>query len=295
MIAGESSRPAAAPFDAALRRLRRDRAATIGDAAGNPLLARMTSDLVERLDLVTRRLERALDLGCGPASLTEKLRSRGIEMVPADAGGRFARTAGGVQCDEDSLPFPAASFDLVVSAGTLDGVNDLPGALIQIRRLLRPDGLFLAAFIGAGSLPGLKRAMRAADEAEDRPASPHVHPQIDVRAAGDLLSRAGFALPVADTEPLTVRYSGLPRLVADLRELGWSNVLASRSRQPFGRLGYAAAVASFAAGADADGKVPERFEIIHLSGWAPAPTQPRPARRGSANASLAAALNKVRR
>jgi len=281
---------AAAPFDAALRRRRRDRAARTGGAADQPLLRRMADDLIDRLDCVTRSFADALDLGSGPGLVTGALRARGLSVTSADAGARFAEAGGGVQCDEDRLPFPPQSFDLVVSAGALDSVNDLPGALVQIRRLLRPDGLFLAAFLGAGSLAGLKRAMQAADEAEGRPASPHVHPQIDLRAAGDLLGRAGFALPVADAERLTIRFTGLPQLVADLRALGWTNLLQARSRRPLGRLGYAAAQARFAAGADADGKVPERFEIIHLSGWAPSPDQPQPARRGSGRVSLADAL-----
>lgn len=285
-----SSSAPALPFDAALRRLRRDRAARTADAAANPIIHRLVEDIAGRLDFVTRRFERALDLGCGFGLLTAELRARDIEVVPADAGLVFASSASGTQCDEDRLTFEPGSFDLVVSAGVLDSVNDLPGALVQVRRLLRPDGLFLAAFAGAGSLPRLKRAMHAADEAEGRPFSPHVHPQIDIRAAGDLLGRAGFALPVVDVEPLTVRYSGLPQLVADLRALAWTNILASRARAPFGRLGAAAAIAAFASQADADDRTAERFEIIHLSGWAPSPDQPQPARRGSATTSLAAAL-----
>jgi len=134
--------------------------------------------------------------------------------------------------------------------------------------------------------------MQAADDADRQPASPHLHPQIDLRAAGDLLGRAGFALPVADCERVTVRYRSLPALAADLRMLGWTNILSSRSRRPIGRVGYAAAQAAFAAAADPDGKVSERFEILHLSGWGPAPSQPQPAARGSGKASLAAALAK---
>lgn len=285
-----SSTNHAALFDSTLRRVRRDRAARTAEREINPLLARMAQDLGERLDLVSRRFERALDLGCGPGLLTAALRERGIEVVPADAGAAFAHRAGGVQCDEDALPFASAYFDLVVSAGVLDSVNDLPGSLVQIRRVLRPDGLFLAAFCGAGSLPGLKRAMQAADEASGGGASAHVHPQIDVRTAGDLLGRAGFALPVADVERINVRYRGLPQLVEDLRALAWTNILISRSHRPIGRTGYAAALAAFADRTDTDGRVSEPFEIVHLSGWAPSPDQPLPARRGSATASLADAL-----
>lgn len=289
------TRPApapATPFDATLRRMRRDRAFRSGLAGDNPVLRRIAEDLLDRLSLVSRRFERALDLGCGPGLLTRALRSQGMEVMPCDAGAGFAQAIHGGRHDEDALPFLPASFDLVVSAGVLDNVNDLPGALVQARRLLRPDGLFLAAFAGAGSLQGLKRAMQAADEAEARSASAHVHPQIDVRAAGDLLSRAGFALPVADVETINVRYTGLPQLIGDLRALAWTNVLVSRLRQAFGKIGYAAAQAAFAAGAEPDGRVTERFEIVHLSGWAPSPDQPQPARRGSATSSLSEALKR---
>jgi hypothetical protein len=134
--------------------------------------------------------------------------------------------------------------------------------------------------------------MLAADEAESQPASPRIHPQVDVRAAGDLLARAGFALPVADAERITVRFSGLPSLLADLRAMGATNILAARSPRSFGRLGLAAAMADFAAGADPDGKTVEQFDIVYLAGWAPAPNQPQPARRGSATASLATALRR---
>ena len=277
------------PFDRRLRRLRRDRA-TVSAGAPHPLLERMAEELDERLSMVSRSFERALDLGCGPGLLGQRLRARGLEVVAADPGAAFAERAGGVQCDEDRLPFAPASFDLVVSAGTLDSVNDLPGALVQIRRVLRPDGLFLAAFVGAGSLTLLRQVMRAAEQADGQPASPRLHPQIDIRAAGDLLGRAGFALPVVDSEQVSVRFPTLTQLVDDLRTLGWTNILSARSRRPFGRLGLAAARAAFAQAVEADGKATERFEIIHLSGWAPSPDQPQPARRGSGKVSLAEAL-----
>lgn len=279
-----------APFDTALRRLRRDRAAASGGAAD--YLFRLAADeLLERLDLVSRRFERALDLGCGGGYLTTRLRERGIHVVPADPGRRFASAAEGVQIEEDRLPFGDGAFDLVVSVGALDTVNDLPGALLLIRRALRPDGLFLGAFPGAGSLPRLRSAMLAADAVEGG-AAPRIHPQIDVRAAGDLLVRAGFALPVADNWSIDVRFPGLPALVRDLRAMGGTNLLAKRSRRPIGRLGLAAAMADFAAAADPDGKTAERFEFVQLLGWAPSPDQPKPARRGSATVSLAKALNK---
>jgi NADH dehydrogenase [ubiquinone] 1 alpha subcomplex assembly factor 5 len=210
-------------------------------------------------------------------------------VVAADPGFRFARSAAGVQCDEDRLPFGDGAFDLVVSAGTLDSVNDLPGALILIRRSLRPDGLFLAAFAGAGSLPRLRGAMLAADS-HSGAATPRIHPQIDVRAAGDLLARAGFALPVVDVEPVDVRFAGFGRLIRDLRGMAGGNLLGLRDTRPLGRAALAAAIAEWESHSDSDGKVTERFEILHLLGWAPSPDQPKPAKRGSATASLAEAL-----
>lgn len=274
------------PFDRRLRRLRRDRAARrAADAAW--LEARIAGELGERLDLVARRFARALVLG-GSRMLAAALRARGVAVVSADAG--FLLAAGGVQCDEDRLPFADGSFDLIVVAGGLDSVNDLPGALLLARRALKPDGLFLAAFAGAGSLPVLRAAMLAADEAEGRGAAARIHPQIDVRAAGDLLHRAGFVLPVADTERVAIRYAALPDLVRDLRALAATSLLVARPRRAIGRAGYAAALAAFAALADADGRSAERFEILFLSGWAPTPSQPQPARRGSGSVSLIEAL-----
>jgi SAM-dependent methyltransferase len=276
------------PFERRLRRLRRDRAAAAGGES-EYLFRRLADEMLERLDLVSRDFGRALDLGCGDGYLTRRLRERGIEVVPADPGYGFARAAGGVQCDEDRLPFADSAFDLVLSVGLLDTVNDLPGALLLVRRALRPDGLFLGAFAGAGSLPRLRAAMLAADSATGG-AAPRIHPQIDVRAAGDLLGRAGFALPVADTESIDVRFASFARLIGDLRATAGGNVLAIRDRKPIARTGLGAAAAEWESLAEADGKVSERIEIIHLLGWAPSPDQPKPARRGSATASLAAAL-----
>jgi NADH dehydrogenase [ubiquinone] 1 alpha subcomplex assembly factor 5 len=258
------------PFDRILRRQRRS--AARGDG-GDYLIRHMADELAERLDLVTRPFADALVLGWGHEYLGERLRERGLRVTASDA-------------DEDRLPFAAASFDLILSAGGLDTVNDLPGALIQIRRALRPDGLFLAAFLGAGSAPRLRRAMRAAEEAQGAQPSPRTHPQIDVRAAGDLLTRTGFALPVADCESLTVRFQAFHTLVADLRGIGATNILAARDRRPLGRIALAAATADF----EEEGGTAERFEIVHLAGWAPAPGQPKAAPRGSGAVSLADAL-----
>lgn len=268
-------------FDRRARSARRDRAAAGDPAAHSFLRDAMVDGLLERLDAVKRSFGEVLDIGASDRTLAVP----GARTAHVDAGYRFARSTGGVQADEDRLPFADGSFDAVLSAGVLDQVNDLPGALTLIRRILRPDGLFLGAFLGGGSLPMLRSALRTAEG--DRPAA-RLHPQIDVRSAGDLLMRAGFALPVADIETIDVRYASFGRLLDDLRGMAASNILAARSGLTRGTLARAAA--AFAAAADGDGRTTERFAIVYLTGWAPDASQPQPARRGSATASLAAAL-----
>ncbi len=171
----------------------------------------------------------------------------------------------------------------------LDSVSDLPGALLLARRVLKPDGLFIAGFVGAGSLPRLRAAMLEADLAGAHGVAPRIHPQVDVRSAGDLLARAGFALPVADGETLDVRYRGLDGLLADLRFGGLGGVLAG-TPSPLSKMQAAAAYAAFADQADPDARITETFALVYLIGWAPDATQPKPARRGSAMVSLSAAL-----
>ena len=268
-------------FDRVARRRYRDRAAA-DFAQYDFLRATMLDGIQERLDSVKREFADVLDLGCFDGGFVAP---PGATVVRCDAAPNFAAVAGGIVAEEDHLPFAEASFDLIVSAGVLDSVNDLPGALIQARRALRPDGLFLAAFVGAGSLASLRAALRLAEG--DRPAA-RLHPQIDVRSAGDLLMRAGFALPVADGETLNVRYGDLGGLLRDLRGMAATNAL--NGRRPLRRDTVARAYQAFADLADPDGRVPERFEIIFMTGWAPSPDQPKPARRGSATSSLAAAL-----
>jgi NADH dehydrogenase [ubiquinone] 1 alpha subcomplex assembly factor 5 len=276
------------PYDRRLRRLRRNRAAK-NFAQADYLHHLAADELLDRLSLVKREFKDALVLGAPDNHVAARLGQLRMGVTAADPGQRFGEAAG-VQCDEDRLPFADAAFDLVLSVGLLDGVNDLPGALTLIRRTLRPDGLFLGAFVGAGSLPRLRSAMMAADAAEGGAASPRIHPQIDVRAAGDLLVRAGFALPVADSDSILIRVPHLLALVSDLRTMAATNILAARSRRPIGRSGLAAAIADFSAGADADGKTNERFEIVYMIGWSPSPDQPQPARRGSATQSLTESL-----
>ncbi len=270
-------------FDRAARRRRRDRAAP-GYAAHDFLRATMLEGIAERLDSVKRGFADVLDLGSFDGAFVPPAGTRVARMDP---GARFARADAGVQADEDRLPFADASFDLVVSAGVLDQVGDLPGALMLARRALRPDGLFLGAFVGGGSLPQLRAALRTAEA--DRPAA-RLHPLVDVRSAGDLLARAGFALPVADIETLDVGYPHVFRLIEDLRGMAATNILVDRT--PMTRAVLDRAAAAFSALAGPDGRIRERFDIVYLTGWAPDPSQPVAAKRGSATVSMAGVLGK---
>ncbi|WP_413246916.1 methyltransferase domain-containing protein [Sphingomonas sp. 1P06PA] len=290
--AGTGTSPAMADpdiFDRAARRLRRDRAAPRW--ADHAFLHDAVVDgLLDRLAMVSRSFTRAAVIGAADGRLPRALTGMGMTVTAIDPGARFAALSGGIQADEDRLPLAPGTIDLILSPEGLDMVGDLPGALVQIRRSLVPDGLFMAGFPGAGSLGRLKAALVAGEMAAGGSVSPRVHPQIDVRAAGDLLSRVGFALPVADSEPLSVGYPHLPALLADLRGMAATNIL--RDRRPLSRAALAGAIAAFADHADADGRVRETFNLIFLTGWAPAPSQPKPARRGSATASLTQALSR---
>jgi SAM-dependent methyltransferase len=275
--------PTAPPdiFDRARRRIRRDRAAPrFADFAF--IRDWMIDGITERLGAVRRDFTQMLDLGCFDGAFAPP---PGANITRIDAGAGFAHRAGGIQGEEDAPHFPDASFDLIVSAGVLDTVNDLPGALALARRALRPDGLFLGAFLGGGTLGTLRSVLLEAEA--DRPAA-RVHPQVDVRSAGDLLVRAGFALPVADVETLDVRYASLFDLVRDLRGMGATSLLPRVA--PLRRETIARAATAFATRADGEGRTSERFDAIFVTGWAPDPSQPKPARRGSGTTSLADAL-----
>ena len=249
----------AEPFDRALRRLRRDRAAPRFAGVGF-LKDALVDELVARL-ADGPRFARALDLGCHDGRLGRRLPADAV--FACDAGFAFAFGAGGVVADEDRLPFAAGAFDLVASAGALHGVNDLPGALVQVARALAAGGVFVAAFPGGASLHALRLALFEAEEALAGGVSPRVHPTIDPREMAGLLTRAGLSDPVVDVEPLRLRYGDLAALVRDLRAGGETNVLRARGR-PMTRALAAAAAARFEAAADADGRVSVVLEIIHV-------------------------------
>ncbi len=280
-------------FDRALLRARQRRAVRLGPATF--LVERAAEEFAERLSAVLRRFDLAVDLGT-PADAVRRQMAREkkigrIVAVDAIATERPTDDALKVVGDEEILPFKDASLDLVVSALALQFVNDLPGTLIQIRRALKPDGLLLAALIGGDTLHELRQAFAAAEAELEDGISPHVAPFADVREMGMLLQRAGFALPVADVEQLTVRYGSPFALMHDLRRMGATNVLNERRRTPLRRASLMRMAQIYAERfADADGKVRATFEIVWLSGWAPHGSQQQPRAPGSAERRLADAL-----
>lgn len=265
-------------FDRRRRRALRERAGSRQDDGF--LWEYIAGELAERLAPVTRDFRSVLIIGPICRFQDTVLGGRQCDVVTAPL------SEGDPVIEEDRLPFDAESFDLVISAGTLDSVNDLPGALVQIRRILKPDGLFLGHMFGAGTLASLKALMLAAEEER---AAPHIHPQIDLRSAADLLSRAGFALPVADQDIMPVRYSNWHKLVDDIRNAGVGNALAG-SRRFLGKDIASRLNSEWALRLGSSTKIEETYVHIHLSGWAPSPDQPQPAKRGSGKVSLAAIL-----
>ncbi|MEW4468240.1 methyltransferase domain-containing protein [Parasphingorhabdus sp. JC815] len=274
-------------FDRNRRRHLRDRA--FERTGGRDFIGKlMSEEILDRLSLVKRDFKKCLLVGQAGHGLRTALEDQNIETVVADSSFAPALSHGGIQCDEDRLPFADHSFDLIINIATLDSVNDLPGALVLTRRILKPDGLFLASFIGAESLTTLKSILM---QAEGDRVSVHIHPQIDIRTAGDLMARAGFALPVIDSDGLRLRYSAFDKLISDIRDMGSGNILKGRV-QTLPRHVYQLSKSAFEKSADDDGKTTEQIELIYLSGWAPHPDQPAPARRGSGQMSLKDALKK---
>jgi SAM-dependent methyltransferase len=215
----------------------------------------------------------------------------GTIVAAAFPEGGTLRTAPFIAADEEALPFGDATLDLVVSALALQFVNDLPGTLVQIRRALKPDGLFLAALPGGDTLTELRQSFAAAESETTGGVSPRVAPFADLRDLGGLLQRAGFALPVTDTDRLTVRYDSAFALMQDLRRMGATNVLIDRRRRPLKRATLMRMTEIYAERfGDPDGRLRATLEIVWLSGWSPHPTQQQPLKPGSAAARLADAL-----
>ncbi|HEY1543641.1 MAG TPA: methyltransferase domain-containing protein [Xanthobacteraceae bacterium] len=287
------SAPTSAPrvFDRWLLRRRRRRAQALGPATF--LIDRVADDLADRLASVLRRFPVAADLGTPTRALRRLLAARVDALIAVDADPLALRDDTGPKlvADEEALPFADGSLDLAISALALQSVNDLPGALVQVRRALKPDGLFLAALLGGGTLTELRQSFAAAETEIEGGVSPRVAPLIDAREAGALLQRAGFALPVADVDRITVRYASPFELMRDLRRMGATNALAERRRKPLRRATLMRMAEVYAARfADADGRVRASFDIVWLSGWAPDASQPQPLKPGSAKVRLADAL-----
>jgi SAM-dependent methyltransferase len=280
-------------FDSGLLVERKKRALRAGVAGADFLMRRVAEDLGERLSTVGRDFAEAAVLFCQTPAAGETLRRGGkvadIRRVEADEA--FLGGAGGTVAVPETIPLPAESLDLAVSLLSLHAVNDIPGMLLQIRRSLRPDGLFLGAMAGSGTLAELREALLLAETELSGGASPRVAPFVDVRDAGGLLQRAGFALPVADTETIRVRYGSMFELMRDLRAMGETSVLAARPRRPAPLRLFTRAAEIYAERyAEPDGRVPATFRIVWLSGWAPHSSQQKPLRPGSATARLADAL-----
>ncbi|MBM3569922.1 MAG: methyltransferase domain-containing protein [Alphaproteobacteria bacterium] len=260
-------------FDRRLVRRRRDRAAKI---YGNHdfLHAEVGRRLIERIEPVRRGFPTALDLGARSGGLGRLLAGRfGIErLVQCELSPAMLSGAGGLRvvADEEALPFAEASFDLVVSALGLSAVNDLPGALAQIRRCLKPEGLLVAALYGGATLGELRQALAEAEIAVAGGLSPRVAPGLDPRDGAALLQRAGFAMPVADTETIVATYAEPLALLRELRGMGEGNALTARRHGGLRRDVLAAALSAYGREhAGPDGRIHASFEIVSLTGWAP--------------------------
>jgi SAM-dependent methyltransferase len=274
------------------RRLVRQHLTRARKAPAHFLLDRVVADFGERLSLVSRAFPRALDLGTPGVQVAEALRGNGRIVFRAAPILDAPPSVRSLIADEEALPFASASFDLIASALSLQWANDLPGVLVQIRRALAPDGLFLAALVGGQSLHELRTALTSAEAEVTGGASPRVAPFADVRDLGGLLQRAGFALPVTDIEPIVVRYASMFALMQDLRAMGATNALTERSRVPLRRAVLMRAADIYAGHfSDADGRMRATFDIVWLSGWAPHESQQKPLAPGSARMRLAEALN----
>lgn len=293
MTDGQGS--AAQVFDRALVAWRRQRAAR--SAAEHAfLLDRVAEDFAERLSIVRRRFPTVLDLGAANGAVGRAITGiAGVELVISTdlSPGLIGQNSGRLRvvADEEALPFRDASLDLVVSGLSLQLVNDLPGALVQIRRAMKPDGLLLAALLGGATLHELREAWLLAEAEIEGGASPRVAPFADVRELGGLLQRAGFALPVVDSDVVRVAYATPLDLMRDLKAMGGSNALHERRRRPVRRATLLRAAEIYAERfSRADGRVEATFEIVTLTAWVPHESQQQPLRPGSAKVRLADAL-----
>ena len=283
-------------FDRPLLRQRLLRARALGPATF--LLDRVAEDAVDRLATILRDFPIAVDLGTpSPAlrrAMADSARVGVLVAVGHSADALAPAEKLAIVADEEALPLRDSSVDLVLSALNLQTVNDLPGTFIQVRRALKPDGLFLAALLGGETLTELRQCFAMAEAEVEDGASPRVAPFADVREIGGLLQRAGFALPVTDVDRVTVRYASAFALMHDLRRMGAGNPLVERRRTPLRRATLMRMAQIYAERfADPDGRMRATFDIVWLSGWAPHASQQQPLRPGSAKARLADALGTI--
>lgn len=285
-------------FDRQLIAARRDRAARAAPELPDFLLSRAIEDIAARVETVTRSFPRALCLGAYHGLAAHVLAACANppgEIVSVELSAALSRRCPGVLVigDEEWLPFHDGSFDLIVSALSLQLVNDLPGALVQIRRALKPDGLFLGAVLGGATLAELRDAFMAAELEMEGGVSPRVAPMGDLQDFGGLLQRTGFAMPVVDADSVDVTYASPIALMRDLRNMGATNALTARRRTFLRRATLARMLELYHErypAPDEPGRVKATFEIIHLTGWAPDESQPKPLRPGSARVRLEDAL-----
>jgi SAM-dependent methyltransferase len=295
--------PSPVIIDRSLLRARRRRALALGFSSF--LVDRVAEDLADRLASVLRTFPCAVDLGTPTDAVRRVLASSHkagtIVAAHAEAADALVEAVPGriglaIAADEEAFPFRDGALDLVVTALSLHFVNDLPGTLVQIRRALRPDGLFVAAMLGGDTLTELRQAFLAAEAEMEDGISPRVLPFADLRDLGALLQRAGFALPVTDVDRLTVRYASPLALMHDLRRMGATNPLIDRQRRPLRRETLARMFEIYAARfADPDQRIRATFEIVYLLGWAPHESQQPPLKPGSARTRLADALGSQER
>ncbi|HVK42078.1 MAG TPA: methyltransferase domain-containing protein [Phenylobacterium sp.] len=287
-------------FDRDLLRTRLNRAAAVY-ANADFLKRRAAEDAVVRLEAIMRDFPLAVDLGARNGAFGEALaqsdaKARVGHLIEADLASAMlaGRTGPRLVADEERLPFAFGSLDLVVSTLSLHWTNDVVGALIQIRRALKPDGLFIGSMLGGATLTELRQSLLAAEAELTGGAGPRVSPFADAYDAAGLLQRSGFALPVADVDRVTVRYAHPLKLLADLRAMGETSVLAERHPRQLTRQVLARAFELYVEKfAEPDGRVPATFEILTLTGWAPDPSQQKPLKPGSAKMRLADALGVV--
>jgi SAM-dependent methyltransferase len=278
------------PFHRRLVRLRRDRAAA-GFAGYDFLLQHAVGEIADRLADVKRSFARVLVLGCHTGQVASIFVQKPELLVQADISYAMARQAtGAVVADEEFLPFAAGTFDLVIAPLTLHWVNDLPGTLLQIRNILKPDGLFLGTLLGGETLWQLRQVLLQAESETSQVVGPRVSPFADLRDMGALMQRANFALPVVDSDSVTATYADLFRLLKDLRGMAATHAPSGIVR-PLTRATMVRAAELYETQfAESDGRIPATFQMIHIAGWSPDPSQQKPLRPGSAKVRLADVL-----